>query len=346
MFLGIAAMDLNISWVPTSPCFLPPGACSRTRPRSCREGPEAKGIFLNFRVPVNNMEHELCDEGGGNCWLLPFLLPTARRELFYRRIWLCNSPAGVCPALPKSAVRARLSGGSRRLRLPGLQHAAILPPPSADPGRTESYWGPEPSLYFPLYGPQAPLLGLRSLGTFIPISLAHHQQSSFFPVSVPDCNWYFLQDFVQQEPKSHSRICLKTSVFPSQSPFRLKSSIHCPRVDSGVTEAQSFLPFTPGQIMKHPHHGAWIPTCSSCIYLPTLAPEKALIYHNGQDAKDTLQKRMHLFVILSPLPGPLPINKTQENFFPPTCPWIWHFPCCRLRWLYKGEETSMAADGR
>lgn len=72
------------------------------------------------------MEHELCDEGGGNCWLLPFLLPTARRELFYRRIWLCNSPAGVCPALPKSAVRARLSGGSRRLRLPGLQPSTWL----------------------------------------------------------------------------------------------------------------------------------------------------------------------------------------------------------------------------
>lgn len=93
-----------------------------------------------------------------------------------------------------------------------------------------------------------------------------------------------------------------------------------PRVDSGGNEAQSFLPFTPGQIVKHPHRGAWIPTCSSCVYLPTLAPEKALIYHNGQDAKDTLQKCMHSFVILSPLPGPLPINKTRENFFPPPCP--------------------------
>lgn len=45
MFLGIAAKDPNISWVPTSPCFVPTGARSHTRPRSYREGPEAKGIF-------------------------------------------------------------------------------------------------------------------------------------------------------------------------------------------------------------------------------------------------------------------------------------------------------------
>lgn len=84
--------------------------------------------------------------------------------------------------------------------------------------------------------------------------------------------------------------------------------------------AQSFLPFSPVQIAEHPRRGAWIPTCSWYIYLPMLAPEKALIYHDGQDTKDALHKRMHSFVVLNPLPGLLPIKKTRENFFPPPCP--------------------------
>lgn len=80
-------------------------------------------FFLNFKVPVNNREHELCHEGDANCWLLHFLLPPARWELFYWPIWLCNSTTS---ALPKSAAGAQLPGGSWGLHAPGV-HPPLLP---------------------------------------------------------------------------------------------------------------------------------------------------------------------------------------------------------------------------
>lgn len=84
-----------------------------------------KGFFFNFRVPVNNTEHELCHEGDANCWLLHFLLPSARWELFYCPFGCITALLGYS-ALPKSAAGAQLPRGSPRLHAPGV-HPPLLP---------------------------------------------------------------------------------------------------------------------------------------------------------------------------------------------------------------------------
>lgn len=60
-----------------------------------------------------------------------------------------------------------------------------------------------------------------------------------------------------------------------------------------------------------------------------------------------LCKNARSSLILNIVTGPLPIKKSTGNSSPlPNCSWMWYFSCCYLRWLYKEEETSMAADGR
>lgn len=82
---------------------LEPPACAavpRWHPHS-RKRQLSQLDFLNFKVTVNNLEHELRDEGGSNCRLLHFLLPAAPWELFYWPIRLGKNPAGgdVLPSL-------------------------------------------------------------------------------------------------------------------------------------------------------------------------------------------------------------------------------------------------------
>lgn len=123
MSLCLPAVHPNPCWLHTS---AHPAATSQLSQSitSSRESNEAKGFFfLNFRAPVNNREHELCHEGDANCWLLHFLLPPARWELFYWPIWLCNSTTS---ALPKSAAGAQLPRGSWGLHAPRV-HPPLLP---------------------------------------------------------------------------------------------------------------------------------------------------------------------------------------------------------------------------
>lgn len=279
---------------------LEPPACAavpRWHPHS-RKKQLSQLDFLNFRVTVNNLEHELRDEGGSNCRLLHFLLPAAPWELFYWPIRLGKSPAGGRPALPKSASGAGLSAASRGLRLPGCHHSC-----------------PQPQGWFKHFRPRALTVfstvspgDLRACSSpflqYIDLECCFCCKSSLAAVSAPD------GIASSKEPSSHSRICCETSVHsnpnPSFTPPGLAEEWMSRQHDPGV-ETEERPPAAPTAPM--PLLRLFPPTPCQCLL------QKKLFLSRWPDVNARKWHSPWKYPVVyntQPRPGPLPINKSRS----------------------------------